>query len=282
MSDDTAHVSVPYRRYLAASFVHAMTMTLRRKRVLLAAALVLGPVLIPLALAFLSTAAFAEEGNRVFVRLVEHLYLDAIAPLLALFFGCMLIGEDVESQTIPYLLTRPLPRSTIVVGRFFAYLIIAGCIMLVGIAMTFAACTALGNLSFMTSTVTTLVHYEALAFLALLSYGAFALCLGALTRHPVIIGILFIFGWQKLVAYIPGLVDFLTIQKYIDALLPALATERQNEVIKMALVEYEKQQLLIDAPKALGALLAISVGFVIVTCLVVRWREYSAARAVGG
>jgi len=273
---------VPYRRYLNSTFSHASLMMLRRRRVVLAAVLALSPLLIPLAVAFLSETPFGEDGSRVFVFLVERLYLKAIAPLLALFFGCMLIGEDVELQTIPYLLTRPLPRSAIVLGRFLAYLSISSTILVVSIAMVFAACTSVGNLSFSPGTIRLVAHYAAVTVLALCGYGALAMFLGAITKHTIVFGILFVFGWQPLAMYIPGMVDFLTIEKYLTTLLPKLATQRDNPVIRTALGEFEKQQLLITGPKALVGLLIITSLLMAGTCLIVRWREYSAARAVAG
>lgn len=271
-----------YLRFVGTVFRHALVMMLRRKGLLLAAALALSPVIVPLALAFLSSVAFAEDGSRVFVRLVEYVYFGAIAPLLALFFGCMIIGEDVESETIPYLLTRPLPRSAIVLGRFGAYLVVSSAILILSIGMAFAACTSLGNLGFSAGTFGLLAHYEAVAVMALLGYGTLALFLGSVMRHPVIVGILVIFGWQRLALYIPGLIDFFTIEKYVDALFPTLPTQRESIVFQAALIEFEKQQLLISASKAAVTLLAISAAFLILTCLVVRWREYSSARAIGG
>jgi ABC-type transport system involved in multi-copper enzyme maturation permease subunit len=282
MTDNASQQTARYSQFVSASFSHALLMMLRRRRVVLAAAVVLSPVIVPLALAFLSATAFAEDGNRIFVNLVESLYLKAMAPLLALFFGCMLIGEDVESETIPYLLTRPVPRSAMVIGRFFAYLAVASTILIVSIGMLFAGCTSLGNLNFGWETVPLLAHYEAVAVLALLSYGALAVFLGTLMKHPVIIGILFIFGWQPVALQIPGAADFLTIEKYLLAILPKLATERENPVVRTALAEFQKQQLLIDASTALLSLAAATIVLVGVSCLVVRWREYSAARAVGG
>jgi ABC-type transport system involved in multi-copper enzyme maturation permease subunit len=267
---------------MGASFLHATQMMLRRRRIILATLLSLSPLFIPLALAFLSDTAFAEDGNRVFVQLVEFIYLKAIAPLLALFFGCMLIGEDVELQTMTYLLTRPFPRSAFVIGRFLSYMLVASMILVLSIIMIFSACTSVGNLAFTAETVRLLVHYLAVAMLALFGYGAFAMFLGSTVKHPIIFGIAFLFGWQKLALYVPGMVDFLTIEKYLLELLPKLATQRANIVIQTALGEFEKQQWHITTPKALASLFFISSCFILGTCLAVRWREYSAARAVTG
>lgn len=271
-----------YPAFILAVFAHSLVTMLRRKRVILAAGLSLMPVVIPLVLAFLSTMSFAEDGNRVFVRLMESLYLQALAPLLALFFGCMAIGEDVESQVIPYLLTRPLPRSAIVLGKFGSYWCIASVIVCLSVLLTFAACTSLGGLDFTRNTLVMLAHYEVVAVLALFAYGALAIFLGAALKRPIIVGIFLVFGWQRFAYYMPGVVDFLTIEKYVLAILPRLATERENIVLKTAFAEFQKQQLIIDAPKALASLMIMSAIFLLLTSLIVRWREYSVARTVGG
>lgn len=281
MSDKPDGGGRQYARYLGAAAHHALLMMLRRKRVALAILVTLAPVLIPLAVAFLSLSQFAAEGNRIFVMLVEQVYLKALAPLLALFYGCMLIGEDVELQVITYLLTRPLPRSALVLGRFLAYLAISTVILLTSMALLFAACTTAGGLQVSPSTLRLWLHYAGVVVVALSAYGAFAVLLGALTQRPIIYGVVFLFGWQRLVSLIPGAADFLTLEKYVNALLPRLATQRENEVLRVALVEFQKQQILVAWPKALLTLVVVIGVLLTITCLVLRLREYSRARAVG-
>ena len=69
-------------------------------------------------------------------------------------------------------------------------------------------------------------HYSGVALLGLLAYGAVTMFLGAVTKRPIVIGVLLLYGWQRVATAVPGLIDFLTVQKYTDTLLPALAEER--------------------------------------------------------
>jgi len=271
-----------YGRFLKASCSHALVMTLRRRNAVLAAAVALTPVLIPLALAFLSEAAYAEDGSLIFKRMVEALYLTAIAPLLALFFGSMLIGEDVESQTIPYVLTRPIPRSALVGGKYLAFMMISTAIMLPAIVLTFAACTVLGGISFSGAGTTLLAHYCGVTVMSLLGYGALCMLFGALFKRPIIVGVVAIFGWQRVALFVPGFIDFFTIEKYVQMLLPRLAGEREKVVIQTALAEFHKKVYLISASKAVVALIVISMLLLWLTTFVVKRREYTAARALGG
>jgi len=282
MNQIAARNAPSFWRYVKASCSHALVMTLRRRSAVLAAAVSLTPVLIPLALAFLSEAQYAEDGSRIFRRMVEGLYLGAVTPLLGLFFGCMLIGEDIESQTIPYVLTRPIPRSALVIGKYLAFMTISVTVVLPAIALMFAACTALGSISFSAAGIKLLTHYCGVAIMSLVGYGALCMLFGTLFKRPIIVGVVVVFGWQRLALYVPGFIDFFTIEKYVQMLIGEGATLGTQPVTRSALLEFQKKVFLISASKALVALLFISCLLLACTVYVVRRREYTTARAVGG
>ncbi len=269
-------------RCLGASCSHALVLSLRRRRTILAAGVALTPALIPVLMAFWSSGPFAQNGFRVFVILMEMVYLRAMAPLMALFFACMLIGEEVESQTIHYVLTRPVPRLAWVSGKFLGYLVAGTLVLLPSAALTFAGCLALGSFPVSWASIILWLHYSGVLVMALLGYGAFCMFLGAVVRKPVVIGIVVFFGWQRAAMLAPGVVDFLTIEKYLAALLPKLAAERRDPVISAILSTHQKREILVGAFKAGMALLIIAAALVALTALVVRVREYRTERSVKG
>ncbi len=270
----------PYPRYVAAAAHHAALTMLRRKRTVLAGVIALAPVIIPLLLAVFTEGAFGHEGGRIFVTLVEDIYVKTLVPLLALFFGTMLIGEDVESQIIPYWLTRPVPRSAVALGRLTAFMLVTTALIVPGVFLTFAACTSLGNFSFSGAHLRLMLHYDAALVAGLLVYGAFCMWLGACFKRPIVVGIAALFGWQRLALYVPGLVDFFTIEKYVAAVLPPLPQARATPVFRTALAEFQKTQFLVGATKAAVVLLVITVVFIALTVVALRRREYSQAKAV--
>lgn len=281
MTEASSKTRAGYFYYLRTVFSLTFTMMLRRKRIALVTVIILLPVFVPLSLAFLSISEFAEDGNKIFVHMVEIVYLKGMVLLLALFYGTMLIGEEVENQTIQYLLTRPIPRNAIILGRFGAYLFLTGLLLNAAVGMVFAACTSIGGFELSRATLGLYLHYAIVILAALAAYGAFTSFLGAVTRWPIIIGVAVLFGWQRLVSFIPGAIDFLTIDKYVNALLPALATQRQNIVIRLAIAEFQKQQLIVGATKAGITLACIIAAFLALSCFVIRYREYSQAKAIG-
>lgn len=272
-----------YMTFVSASCGRTFQDMVRQQRLILAAAVVYLPVLLPLAVAFLSRSKYGQSGLEIFSRMSEELYINALAPLLALFFATMLVGEDAERQTISYMLTRPTPRSAWVLGRLIAYFAVSLAIVTSSMLLTFAGCTSMEELSFSAGDLKLFFHYTGVASMALVGYGVLTMFLGATTKRPIILGVMFIYPWQALcVRFVPGLLDFLTIQKYTNAMMPVMAESTENERMQAALEEFHKEQFLIDASASLVTLILISVALFALTVGMVRWRQFSSSHAIGG
>ena len=280
---ETLVVSSPsYGRYVYTFFVFTLMSLLRQRRVILGGIVTLIPVIIPVSMSLFSGTQFAEAGAPVFVKMMGLLYLKAIVPLLALFFGCMLIGEDIESQTMPFMLTRPMPRSAYVLGRYLAFVIITAAILVPSVFLTFLGCTSLATFNFSLPNVTLMLHYDLIAVLGLMAYGAMCMFLGATIKRPIVVGVIFLIPWQRIALKIPGYVDFATIEKYMNIMLPVLPTQRDNPALREVVSGISKQEVLISPMAAGITLLAICAVFVVLTQLAVRWREFSQAKAIAG
>ncbi len=146
MTNDTTHSGLPgpavrrgsYAGFVAASFGHAARMMLRQRRLFLALIICSLPAAIPIIALFFAPADSDIGEEPIFALLVENFHIIGLAPLLALFFAAMLIGQEVEGQTIPYVLVRPIPRLAWVLGRFLAYGVVTTGILAVSILLTCA------------------------------------------------------------------------------------------------------------------------------------------------
>lgn len=272
----TARVSW-WNHYVAMVGLSTM-MLVRRKRLLLAALITLLPVMFPLLEVFL--VDFAEMGG-MFSELNRDIYLTNLSVILALFFGSMLLGEDLESQTMIYYLSRPLPRSIWVLGKFTAYLLVAGGLIILSQWLSYLANTLAPGFDISGSTLKTLAHYNAAAFLAVMGNGAVAMFLGVVSKRPIVLGVVVLIGWQRLASMIPGAIDFFTINKYVEMIAPMGLAEPREITLQTALGEIVKQQFYISAGKALPILLGITAAFVIATIALVRMRQFALTKAVG-
>lgn len=270
-----------YWNYIRASSSHAVTMMLRQQRLIMAAVIAFLPVILPLAVSFLSSSPFAADGLETFVQLTEEFYINVLSPILALFFATMLVGEEAEKQTITYVLTRPMPRSAWVVGRFLAYLLVSSAILVISTFLTFAACTSLEGFSFSAIDLQLFAHYAGVLVVSLYGYGALTLFLGAVSKRPVIIGVIVIYVWQPMAQLVPGIVGLFTIRHYTDALLPRLASERGEETTETILTEFQQQLYLTQVAQNLVALIFIGALFIGLTVVTVRIRQYATDHAVG-
>jgi len=271
---------IGYAGYLFACFQLALMIILRRQRLLVAALITLLPVVIPAMTAYFSQSEFAAQGNDIFVYMMKFMTINVLVPLLARFCATRQVGEDVESNTLVYMLTRPTPRSAWVLGRYLAYFAVTSLLVLVSIFLSFIACTALPGISLNLPDLLLMGRFMGVALLAVMAYGAFALFLGAATKRPIVYGVLFVYGWQGLAFVIPGVIDFLTIQKYTDALLPKLAAQAGAEMTA-ELANIQKQAFAVEGVPALVTLFAMTAVFLAWSIYTVRTREYAASRAIG-
>lgn len=280
--DTAAHFgkpAAPYARHVVTSAQHSFVMLPRKRMTYLAGFLAISPVIIPLALSIRTDMWYAPNGSDVFIRLTQLVYVGALCPLLALLFGSSLIGEDIESQTYPYILTRPVPRSAWVLGKFLGYLAGTWTLLAASMFCTFLACTRLTDFDLKADDVTLFGHFALVLLASLGAYGAFGMLTGALVKHYIIIGLVFIFFWQRVALMLAGYIEFLTIEKYVAALSPDI--EGMPNALEMAIQALGVQRLIIEITpwQAAIGLVAITGSFIAMTTSVTLCREYTGARA---
>src|SRR5262249_44189195 len=120
---------------LAALFVLTLRQHARGRRLLVLALL----FLLPAALA--AVVRFAPHpptpGNMEFVFVLNFIP-HALAPLAALLYAAGVIQDEVEEQTLTYLLLRPLPRWALYLTRLAATWLVTALLTGVFTALTYA------------------------------------------------------------------------------------------------------------------------------------------------
>ena len=189
------------------------------RRTIFMALVVAAPVLIALILRLLvslgapifeggsgggGSSAVRMTGPAMFGLIIWAMYLRFIVPVLGVFYGTSLMADEVEDKTITYLFTRPIPRGAVLVGKYLAYL---GCTVLRGAAFgrgrlpaDRAAARAAWARRF-----PTLLKDLLLLGLGLAVYGAVFAFVGAKFKRPLLIGLIFVFGWEQAALTFPGL-----------------------------------------------------------------------------
>jgi ABC-type transport system involved in multi-copper enzyme maturation permease subunit len=156
-------------------------------------------------------------GIGIFGAMIWGLYLYFIVPVLGVFYGTALMADEVEDKTITYLFTRPVSRGAVLVGKYLAYL---ACTILVVLPSVMIVYFLLVPLSQVPSTFTSLVTDLGLLALGLAVYGSLFAFVGAFFKRPLIIGLVYAFGFQQVALALPGSTKQYTIAYYLNALVP--------------------------------------------------------------
>ena len=195
------------------------------RRTIFMALVVGGPVLIAIIvriLEMMGMPALRVNGQRVggigvFGVMIWMLYLRFIVPVLGVFYGTALMADEVEDKTITYLFTRPIPHGAVLVGKYLAYIM---CTSLVVLPSVMAVYFLLVPFRQVASTFGQLLTDLGLLGLGLAVYGAVFAFVGAFFKRPLVIGLVFAFGWEQVAMALPGYMKRFTIAYYLQALVP--------------------------------------------------------------
>jgi ABC-2 type transport system permease protein len=157
-------------------------------------------------------------GPAIFGLMIWVFYLRFTVPVLGVFYGTSLMADEVEDKTITYLFTRPIRRGAVLVGKYLAYL---GCTVLVVLPSVMIVYLLIvpmqGSLG---ASFIDLLKDLALLALGLAVYGALFAFIGAKFKRPLMVGLIFIFGWEQAALAFPGYLKKFTVAYYLQALVP--------------------------------------------------------------
>jgi len=185
-----------------------------------------GPVLLAIALRVVDTlyrSGFQINGARaggaaIFGMMVWLLYIRFIVPVLGVFYGTSLIADEVDDKTITYLFTRPIPRRAVLLGKYLAYLVCTTLLVLPSVMLVFFLVVPTGGGSIAAAFPSLLKDFGMLA-IGLAAYGAVFALVGTRIKRPLIVGLVFAFGWEPAVLLFPGYLKRLTVAYYLQALV---------------------------------------------------------------
>jgi ABC-type transport system involved in multi-copper enzyme maturation permease subunit len=157
-------------------------------------------------------------GPSIFGLMIWVFYLRFTVPVLGVFYGTSLIADEVEDKTITYLFTRPIPKGAVLVGKYLAYLACTLFVVLPSVVIVYLAIVPMrGSLG---ASFLDLVKDLALLAVGLSVYGAVFAFIGAKFKRPLLIGLIFIFGWEQMALAFPGYLKKFTVAYYLQAMVP--------------------------------------------------------------
>jgi ABC-2 type transport system permease protein len=147
--------------------------------------------------------------------LIFGLIPNAFLPLAALLFSSGMVQDDVEEQTLTYLLIRPIPR-------WLIYLVkVAGTWLVISLLNTLFTTVALVAVYWGTGVLAPDALFQragilaAILSLSLFTYTALFGALSLLTRRSLVLGVAYIVVFEGVVANIDFMIRHVTVMYYV-------------------------------------------------------------------
>lgn len=158
-------------------------------------------------------------GTMVYGMMIWLIYVRFLVPVLGVFYGASLIADEVDDKTLTYLFTRPIPRSAVIIGKYFAYLVCTVLLLLPSAVIVFFLTVPLGRGASIGELFPTLLTDLGMLALGLAAYGAVFAFVGARLTRPLVAGLVFALGWEPAVLIAPGYLKRATVAYYLQALV---------------------------------------------------------------
>ena len=239
-------------------------------------ALVVGsPVLVALVARIVQSAGIAPlrvngvqvDAVSMFGAIIWLLFLWFIVPVLGVFYGTSLIADEVDDKTITYLFTRPVRRGAVVVGKYMAYLLCTTLVVLPSVMIVYFLMVPFRQIP--ASFISLVIDLGVLG-LGLAAYGALFALIGAAVKRPLVVGLVFVFGWELVTLVMPGYLKRFTLAYYLQTLVPHAMPTGDTVSLLQGAVFREPPSVAVS----IGVLVLAIVASLALAARVVEQREY--------
>jgi ABC-2 type transport system permease protein len=219
---------------------------------------------LPLILALSLVAARVTNYNTIlFQILMVPLFLQVVLIFVTLVNATTLIREEIDDNTLPYLLTRPISKPAIATYKYLGYLIAVLILLVPPMILAYGVTEAYQGFSF-TTDLDVLSGFLVATALGSAAYGGLFLFISVLFRKPLALGLLFGFVWESIVGSVPGDVPKLSVIHYLRSILKGMISGG-------SLAGYRTD---VSALTASGILVAFSIAMVILSIAVFQQMEF--------
>ncbi|MER6995291.1 ABC transporter permease [Streptomyces sp. NPDC000410] len=161
--------------------------------------------------------AFNGVDDQVAADVLGGFALATMVPLIGVIAGTGAIGPEIDDGSIVYLLAKPVKRPTIIVTKL---------IVAIAVTMAFSAIpTLLAGLILNGNGQQIAVAYMVAALVASIAYSALFLLLGTVSRHAVVIGLVYALVWETLFGSLVSGARTLSVQQWSLALAEKIGAE---------------------------------------------------------
>lgn len=156
-------------------------------------------------------------GAGIFGMMIWVLFIRFTIPVLGVFYGTSLIADEVDDKTLTYLFTRPVQRGAVLLGKYLAYLVCTVLVVLPSIMVVYFLIVPIAEIG---GSFRLLLADLGIMALGLAAYGALFALVGTILKRPLVVGLVFAFGWEQMAMLVPGYLRRFTLAYYLQGLVP--------------------------------------------------------------
>ncbi|MBM3881713.1 MAG: hypothetical protein FJ387_18645 [Verrucomicrobia bacterium] len=167
----------------------------------------------------LAWLSIPREGGEAYLDYVGHLYLELLVPLLCLVVGGALIRDEVQDETLGFLVTRPVTRGRLFLGKYLCTLVWLELVVGVNTALV----TGVGWVLAVPLAVPVSGWLLGTGALAVLVYSALGALFGLMTHRYVVLGLIYGFLVEIGIGHIPTNINSLSMMRHTHTLFAQAA-----------------------------------------------------------
>lgn len=240
-------------------FVLQLRQILGGRKLLLLALFLTLPILLSLLVRY--AGGFGGGGDTPAGIYLFLLYPQSMCLLLALLYGTAMLNSEIEGKTLTYLFTRPVRRSTIILGKYAAIVVSLLIPSWVSLAASWCIVGLPGDGRFILG-LTLATTVAVFAYTAV--FGAIGI---VFHRRPMIIGLIYAVVFEVLLSFIPAVVNTLTVTYYLRSLVVRTISDEIPQELARAVGGADLTTSGLVLAAIVGVALALS-------CIVSERREY--------
>ncbi|MBI1755761.1 MAG: ABC transporter permease [Fimbriimonas ginsengisoli] len=158
---------------------------------------------------------------------VMSVFVYRLLALASAIYTTAIVSQEVEQKTISYLLTRPIERWRLLLGRYLASVVVVGGVCMVTAFLVSSAVFAGSQVNH-----AGLLERDLAALgVGALAYGALFLFVSLLFNRAMLICLLFAFGWETSMPNLPGELYRVTIFSYLQGIASHPPLQAQDKLL---------------------------------------------------
>lgn len=146
--------------------------------------------------------------------LLLNLFFPLVLLLITLLLAVPLFRDEIDRESLSYLLTRTLSKPRLLLGKYLGYVGAALVVLLPPMVVSYAIVALAGSppAGSLNGVLPALVLATVLGILA---FGAIFLLMGLLTRNAILFGLFYAFIWEYLIGGLSGLAPDLSVMHFL-------------------------------------------------------------------